>query len=369
MANENRAQVRTVRFQPTDLGEVPHVDAFLARLGLGPFDPTTVTSATGRNNNWSGTTSNGTQVFVKQLHEGDSEDRMRRSRVAGDAFADAGSTPRLLGTDDDHFLLAFDHIGDATSADVLAAEGEFDDPLAGRLGATVAAFHSLDAAGFDTSPHPLPPVAGLKALSYRHYTEAVSAELAMWRLLQGDQALIEALVKLRDDDNESVPARGPIHADMRLDQFLLTDGGALYLTDFEEARVGDPARDIGAFAGEFLFHAAATIPVTLADASPLGHTATHEEIVATGVAELEQRSPLVKAFVHAYLDAAPARITDDPGLLVRAASYAGWHMMDRMISMSVHASRLSPITKAAAGIGRTVLLSPASFTSSLGLEA
>jgi aminoglycoside phosphotransferase (APT) family kinase protein len=110
------------------------------------------------------------------------------------------------------------------------------------------------------------------------------------------------------------------------DQFLLADD-RLHITDFEEARIGDPARDIGAFAGEWLFLAATGIP------------------------------------------AEPAVVAGDDQLAVRAAAYARWHMLDRMIAASENVARLSPVNKAAAGIGRTLLLSPADFIGSLGLEA
>lgn len=367
MVTSIRAQAREPRFQPVDLADVPYVDALLTRLKLGPFDSATVTSVSGRNDNWIGTTGSGTQVFVKQLHEGDRPARMTRTEAVCTAAGDRLDTPRLLGTDPDHALLVFEYVPDATSGADLATDDGFDDTVCDRAGDAVAAIHGLSPEGFDTSEHPLPPVESLAAIPLRYYTQASAAELAMWRLLHTDEALIHALRALRAADTAQTSLRCPIHGDVRLDQFLLA-GGTLYVTDFEESRIGDPARDIGAFAGEWLYQAVTAIPISLADASPIGHTATHEEIIATGVGEIAQRSPKVRRFFQAYLQAAPARIADDEGLAVRSASYAGWHMMDRMLASAVYSNRLSPITRAAAGIGRTTLLSPADFTSSLGLE-
>ncbi len=43
---------------------------------------------------------------------------------------------------------------------------------------------------------------------------------------------------------------------MRLDQFLLTDTAFYVPTTGEEFRLGDPARDVGAYVGEWLPHRA-----------------------------------------------------------------------------------------------------------------
>ena len=358
---------RPPRFQPVDLVSVPHVDELLSRLGLGPFDPATVSSPRGRNDNWAGTTANGTQVFVKRLNGGLREERFSRTETVWKAGRGRLDTPVLLGSDPRHALLVFAYLDAGETGAELAADGLFDEALCARAGAAVAALHRLDGTGFDTSPHPLPPVSLLDALPFVRYTQASGAELAMWRLLHGDEPVLEALRALVSQDTEAITARGPIHGDMRLDQFLLADG-TLYLTDFEESRIGDPARDVGAFAGEWLFQAVSGIPAKLADASPLGHTPSHDEIIATGAAEVERHAPLVRSFFRAYLEGAPSPAADDPRLAERAAAYAGWHMLDRMLAAAEGAVRLSPISKAAAGIGRTVLLSPAEFTSSLGLE-
>jgi aminoglycoside phosphotransferase (APT) family kinase protein len=359
---------RPSRFQPVSLANVPHVNALLTRLGLGPFDPSTVTSPRGRNDNWAGTTAGGTAVFVKQFTDGRRTERMRRTEAVWEAGRERLDTPRLIGADPDHALLVFEYVADAASGAELAADATFDEALCARAGSAVAALHNLDGSSLDAADHPLPPIPLLKALPLERYAQASAAELAMWRLLHGDKPLIEALEALRASDTHDVAARGPIHGDLRLDQFMVAKD-TLYVTDFEEARIGDPARDLGAFAGEWLFHAVAGIPAKLADASPIGHTPSHDEIIATGASEIEQHAPLVRAFYGAYLHSAPTRATEDKDLAARAAAYAGWHMLDRMLAAAQSTARLSAINKAAAGIGRTVLLSPAEFTSSLGLEA
>ncbi|MBT2446170.1 class IV lanthionine synthetase subunit LxmK [Streptomyces sp. ISL-43] len=368
METGSRVRGGAVQLTPVDLDGVPEVDSLLARLGVGILDRATVQANPGRNDNWSGKTADGTDVFVKRINGPDREARLERTTAFCAAAGDRVATPRLLGSDPENGLLVFARLLESRSGAELAADDAFDEVLAEQAAVAVAAVHGLDPAGFDTAPHPLPPTGNLDAVPYAFFTGATAAELATWRLMHGDPQLAEALRRLRRADDESVPSRCPIHGDMRLDQFLLA-GGRLYLTDFEEARIGDPARDLGAFAGEWLFQAALRIPVTLAESSPIGHTPTHEEIIATGVGEIEQRSPIVRRFYAAYLEHAPRSVRDDGELSARAAAYAGWHMMDRMLATASSSTRLSPVSKAAAGIGRTVLLSPAEFTSSLGLEA
>ncbi|WP_431954626.1 class V lanthionine synthetase subunit LxmK [Actinacidiphila sp. bgisy167] len=372
MAKSIGIRERAPRFQPVDLAGVPHVNALLSRLNLGTFDPHTVTSPRGRNDNWAGTTENGAHVFVKQF--GTATDttrsaRMHRTQLVWEAGRDRLATPEVLGCDVDNGLVAFAYLEDAENGAELLADDAFDETLAEQAGALVARLHGLDPTGFDTDEHPLPPLGLLAALPLQRYANASFAELEMWRLLHADTALIEALHTLRAADRAgTAAARCPVHGDLRVDQFLRA-GDRLFLTDFEETRLGDPARDVGAFAGEWLYQAATRIPGALAEASPVGHTVTHEEIVSTGAVEVERCAPLVRAFYRAYLAAAPEAVRADTALASRAAAYAGWHMLDRMLAAAQSSARLSPINKAAAGIGRTVLLSPAEFTTTLGLEA
>ncbi|PRY11500.1 class V lanthionine synthetase subunit LxmK [Kineococcus rhizosphaerae] len=354
-----------VQYRSTELETVPAVDRLLRGLGLGGFEEDSVTSVLGRNDNWSGRTDRGRRVFVKRLLDADRDRRLERSlhveRHAGSGLR----TPRLLGADPAEALAAFEFLPDARTGAELALDEEMTDERCREAGALVAVLHSLPVGGFDDSPHPLPPVQGLEALSLAHWTVASQAELQMWGLLQRDAELVTALHALRSREPAG-PGRTPVHGDLRLDQFLLS-GDRLHLSDFEETRAGDPARDLGAFAGEWLFLAAAAIPVTLAGDLPLGRAADHAQVVATGTREVAARRPRVAAFCRGYLDVRP-RALEDAGLLERATAFAGWHMLDRMLAAAAKANRLSPVTRAAAGIGRGLLISPAEFTSTLGLD-
>jgi aminoglycoside phosphotransferase (APT) family kinase protein len=370
--HENNTEKASERFEylPLSLDRVPEVNALLDKLGLGSFEPGTVSSFVGRNDNWSGTTTTGAGVFVKQL--GDSTAQQNFQRMT--AFEQLASvrpsprlrTPALLGADADHHLVVFELLPDVTTGAELAADA-FDEALCQQAARAIATIHQLPAAqaDLDTSPHPLPPLGGLQGLSLDYYIERSFAEIETWHLLQNDPPVIDALHRLRRD--EDAAERRPIHADVRLDQFLI-GGTQLYMTDFEEFRLGDPARDIGGFIGEWLFRAIHGIPKSINGSTDFGHTATHDEILAHGVTELARLRPLMAAFWNSYLRATKTPAHTSADLAVRSAAFAGWHMIDRMIAHAVSSVRLSPVHRASAGIGRTILLSPADFTATLGLE-
>jgi aminoglycoside phosphotransferase (APT) family kinase protein len=357
---------KPVAYRPADISEIPAVDALLSSLDVGALRRETVRSVTGRNDNWIGTTERDRRVFVKRIAEGDWQDRLQRSahvaRVAGDRVP----MPTVLGVDEASALIALEFLPDAETIIDLALRGEFTEELAAEAGRQLAELHQLPPDGFDSSVHPLPPTEALTALPMRYWVQASSAELEMWRILQGDAELVAALHELRANDERHTD-RTPIHGDLRLDQFLLSQG-SMYLSDFEESRLGDPARDVGAFAGEWLFLAASALPTSLAASLPIGQSASHPQIVATGVHEIEQRAPFVRAFLAAYRRHRPAASADE-SLVLRATAYAGWHMLDRMLAGAARANRLSAVNKAAAGIGRTLLLAPADFGPNLGLDA
>lgn len=356
---------KTIGYRPTDLDDVPAVDRLLVQLGVGTLLRESVTSVQGRNSNWCGTTERNEQVFVKQIGPLDRELALRRTEQLARAGAGKVSMPVLLGVDAEEGLVVSRLIERAVNGLQLANDGEFDVDRSHAAGESIAKLHNLDPDGFDTTAHPLPPMRAFDGLRLAHYIEASSAELQMWGMLHNDRELIDAIRRLRAcDDRDDIP-RVPIHGDLRLDQFLVADD-TLYLSDFEECRLGDAARDVGAFAGEWLYLALSLLPQSLAGSLAVGQVATHQQIVATGLAEIERRAPFVRAFHTAYAAHRPTTAADED-FVARCASYAGWHMLDRMLASAGHTSRLSPINKAAAGVGRMLLLAPADFASTIGL--
>ncbi|MDC0767576.1 class V lanthionine synthetase subunit LxmK [Streptomyces sp. HD] len=366
------------RYRPTELETVPAVNTLLERLGLGRLDAAAVTAFGGRNDNWAGPTTTGEQVFVKTvalLPDGDCPELQRAlsfEELAQRRLAPGSPlrSPGLLGADRAAGVTVHRLVPGARSGAELALDGDFDDELCRAAGRAVGALHGLGPAeDVDTGEAPLPPLAWLKALPWSAVQARSMAQIAAWQLVQDDTEVVAALHRLRDLE-QTVP-HAPTHCDLRFDQFIRAEEGTgdLYLCDWEEFRLADPARDVGAFAGEWLFHATYSVfaPTGEGTQRPESDTAgfglSHQEIVTRGSASLRRHLPRIGAFWQGYLESR----TPDAGLPERAAAYAGWHMFDRLIATAESHATLNPVARAAAGIGRTVLLDPAAAARTLGL--
>ncbi|MFF7726001.1 class V lanthionine synthetase subunit LxmK [Streptomyces sp. NPDC008001] len=390
MTTTTAEQPTLQRFQPTDLDAAPEVNALLERLGLGRLGREGLASFGGRNDNWAGRTTGGRQVFVKtvarsaeggspQLDRALAFEHLARLLPAGSPLR----TPAHLGSDRTAAVGVYELLPGARSGSELALDDEFDDDLCREAGRAIGALHALPAgdttgnaegSGFgedgpaiDTEEAPLPPMPWLEALPWSTVQERSMGQIAAWRLVQDDAQVIAALHALRAA--ERAAPHTPVHCDLRFDQFLRHDG-KLYLCDWEEFRLADPARDVGAFAGEWLFHATYAVfaPGAGEDAPAAGFGLDHAEIIERGAASLRRHTPRIAAFWQGYLDqlALEGR-TPGPGLAERAAGFAGWHMFDRLLATAELHATLNPVARAAAGIGRTLLLNPSGSVTTIGL--
>ncbi|MFE6020767.1 class V lanthionine synthetase subunit LxmK [Streptomyces sp. NPDC056441] len=364
-----------------DLGGAPEVERLLNTLGQGRYDRSTVVALPGRNDTWAGRTTTGAEVFVKRLAGPPEHVRARMARAL--AFEDLPPTatdgrlrgPHLLGHDPQHGLLAFEYISGARSGTVLATPGAPDAPEAARrLGTALGLLHGLSA---DTDPggrRPLerelpllPSPVLLDALPLALYERSSAGELQAWRLMQTDNALAPAVTALLAAER-AAPAV-PIHGDFRLDQVLLVDGEPSVLAaDWEEFRLGDAARDVGGFAGEFLHRTVLETGTPEGDdsrAQLADAVLTRDEVLQRGAIALAGLRPVVRAFWQEYLRARPDA---DPSLGRRAAAFAGWHALDRLLAGAARRNRLLGVEKAAAGVGRSVLLDPDRYAPAIGLE-
>ncbi|WP_158708970.1 class V lanthionine synthetase subunit LxmK [Streptomyces sp. NRRL S-920] len=349
------------------LSAVPEVARVLRRLGLGCLPAGAVESFAGRNDNWAGTTSTGAAVFVKQVADRDPARPGFHRAVSFERFIARTPVPGLLaprcvGWDEPSGLQVFAWLRGTRSGAELIADRAFAEVHAHQVGRAIGALHGAgfdERDGIDRTPPPLPSVELLRALPLRHFLEATAAELAFWQLLQPDRQLVDALAALREAEAAAEPR--PVHGDLRLDQ-LLVDGDAVFVTDWEEFRLGDPARDVGGFVGDWLSYAVRGITaVDDADTTAL----SDHDIIARGTAELTRVRSLLRSFWAGYRQARPVR---DPQLELRATAFAGWHMFDRLLATSQRSPRLSAVQRAGAGVGRNAVLAPQRFAGVLGLD-
>lgn len=349
------------------LDRAPQVREILDRLGYGKL--LDAVSYRGRNTNWAGRTTNGPAVFVKRFDGEEKNARLRLRRVAAaNAVLDASQqadvrVPRLLGVDEDARIAVFARVSNAVSAHELAFEDRFTVEDAVKIGAIVGTVHALSVpneSDVDGTEFPMPQLDCFSRLTLEQFIAATAGTLDVWGMLHGDQELASGISRLRAW--EANAPRRPCHGDFRLDQLLWADGG-WYVTDWEDFRWGDPARDIGCFAGEWLHRAVLDIRAAEPDEID-SDSLSHEDILHRGVESIMKYRPFFTAFWRAYNNAAPHV---DEQLAIRATAFAGWHLLDRVLAEAQRRGQISVYSRAVAGVGRSAVLTPERFTTVLGL--
>ena len=363
VVEQSRESTRAVAAVP--LETAPEVVQALTELSFEPAPDGDVVGFVGRNDNWRLTVSDGRTVFVKRLTGPAAETSVRLDRAVAFAALVSAAPPRhwhapaLLGSDADTRLLVFEEVPDSVSAGEQA--DDLEAGVARRIGRAVGELHSMATALPPTPAPPAPRLANrLAALTLEQYAQCSGAELEVWALVQHDKQLNRALAALAEQSRAAPQV--PSHRDLRLDQILLA-GDRIHLIDWEEYGSADPAVDVGSFVGEWLYRAASAM---FADAGEQdGASAdTHAQLVQRGARELEVVRPLVMAFWSGYRQQRAA----DEGLAARAASYAGWHLFDRVLARSRQSSHLGALERGIAGIGRNALIGGSAFVETIGLE-
>lgn len=303
-----------------------------------------------------------TTVFVKRFAGRSADARFRRSR----SFAEAGVRPaapfdtaRVLGHDEERLTMAFECIPSAADFGEAIRERRVataDIQVAAR---SVAALHSADVAdpsALDISLPDLPPADGA-ALPLEAAEEATLGELEMWRLLQRDVALLHQVQEL----TKTNPTPAPIHGDLRGDQMVIR-GDEGWIIDWEELRWGDPARDIGSLCGELLYHNLLTLALERPGSNKPFDDAF---IIEQGTEAVRLASKQLTAFGCAY--ESNGSTPHDPEFWTRSTRYIGWHLFDRAFASATYYGRLGAWDKAIAGIGRNLVMEPASHMTTIGL--
>ncbi|WP_446664895.1 class V lanthionine synthetase subunit LxmK [Flexivirga sp. B27] len=351
-------------FVAVNVQDISAITDRVAHIVGCPVSEDEVRGFVGRNDNLLMSLSDGRQVLVKRLlGPADSIRQRLESTIAFEEGHARGAelsfrTPHFYGSDDELALLVYEYLPESLTVQEILSRGWLDEDHAGDLGRMVADIHRLQTAR--DAAHPARSANSFYALSVEDFANCSGAETEAWSLLQHDRRVVEAMKSLRTMSEEA--PRRPVHADLRLDQFVLKDD-VTYLVDWEEFRLGDPAIDVGTVIGEFLHFGAAGLFKDLDVDPSLAPGAAHEALMAQGASHLAEVEPLVTAFWRAYRDTAEP----DADLAVRATAYAGWHFFDRLLSGALHGAMLSAADRGLAGIGRGALIDPEHFVPSLGL--
>lgn len=339
------------------------VGAVLPRLGRDVDEVEEAHPHLGRNISGRLTFADGEQVFVKRISGLGAAERYARSVSFHDAVDHPTlpdtSTPRLLARDEEALILAFEVVEGEKGIGAQIRDDELDDAGLVRLGRCVAGLHSLpvrDATVTDTS-HPFFPPHGPNAITAQMYYGSTMGQLEMWRLIQGDQSLREACDELVHADAPKVP----VHGDFRGDQVLFA-GDTMWILDWEDFRLEDGARDVGALMGDVFYHRMRTFMGSFAGGLPAA--IDERAIVARGAEALEAAAPRARMVWDAYRT---ARGDLDPGFVHRSIQFFGWHLFDRGLAAGTYYGRLSAVDRALAGIGREAILGGEAYAGALGM--
>lgn len=342
-------------------------DQLLQNHSYFPVASTSPSAFVGRNSTWIITLTTEEKIFAKELKAEASGPMAFKRSTDFAAFAStqpdhAPASPSLLASDPDSALLLFEYCSGTSLAQLLVEE-RIPENFSEIVGRSLALLHTGDPSGLEPVHHPSPPVEMLSlGVPQTRYIDFTLAEIKLWSELQKDQELVEAAAQLRAD--EITHQQAPVHADLRLDQFHYHND-ELQLLDWEEFGLGDPARDLGTLAGEWIYRAVLDTVTTRANASaPPMHFS--EETATERIAE--RMATLLPNIEHMWRAYTRTIGTTDTELRHRATAHLGWHLIDRTISRAQSVSRLPGIERAAAGIGRKALLAPTRYADALGFS-
>ncbi|WP_306370079.1 class V lanthionine synthetase subunit LxmK [Nocardiopsis sp. CC223A] len=346
------------------------VDRILLDAGLGELDRHAYVSLQGRNDVWAAPTTSEQWVLVKRMLGQPDEvaTRMRRvldfERLASGSWPLALRTPPMVGHDASLALVIYEYQPDGVNGGQIMAEDAFPQHLARKMGASLAQLHELDSAAvgsLDDSRPILPSPELLEGIPDSMFESLSINQMEVWRILQGDAGLREGVSRLLEQ--ERLAPRVPAHCDVRMDQFLVVDDEVI-LTDWEEFRLADAARDVGSFIGEWMYRAILDIVTVRGDAEDAEFELDERTILTRGVEKILRLQPVISAFWDEYMR---QRTDSAVELTDRALAFAGWHMIDRLLAGAAVRSRISGVERAAAGVGRRLLISPGKYVRAMGM--
>jgi hypothetical protein len=347
------------------------VQLALEDMGLGRLSHEGLDARAGRNPNWVGTTTSGRRVFVKLIRGLGAGDRIRREAAMHALLERVGperriATTHLLGVDATRGVFVFDALEGVTTMVRHLIDWDAQPVTYEALGRAVAAVHALPvreatAAGIREEPFGEPNRQFAVAIPEQAYAMLSYGMLDFYRLVQRDVALREPIDLIHAGGRD----RAVIHGDLRGDQVVrFPDAPQQPLVlDFEDVRIGDPARDVGALVGEVLRAVIITTSTSDEEGQPLRPAAAPiERIVAAALERMADGAPLLRALRVGYGDIARW----SPDFPERVLRVAGWHLFDRALATAQHSVAISVRDKAGAGIGRRLLLEPSRFAAALG---
>jgi len=250
--------------------------------------------------------------------------------------------PRVLEGAQDGSFIAFERLTGASPLhELFASRPQTRVELARAAGATLARLHRAPLPrGLPAAPIPFPSLAPPRV---EQLAEIPGGWPVFVSSVIADQRCRDALRWLREA-GAAAPAAF-VHGDVKLDNLMAPDGApAVWLVDWEHGGSGDPAWDIGALAGDYLF---------LAIGQMAAGSQRHQPwTVPAGAVTLREAAQCAGAALAAYADAGgPAR---DEAL----AGYAGIYLLQRAQAFIERRGRFSARPLLYVHVARRLLTAP-----------
>jgi len=259
--------------------------------------------------------------------------------------------PRLRVTGRDAVIVVEMTRGSQNLREYHERSGGVPRSIAASLGSAVAAIHThVGAAGVESSsPHGL----ALHRPDLAVFRHASQGCLEVARIITQSPSLAAAIDQLR----EGWTASAFIHADLRLDNCIVTPpAGAgrrhgMQLVDWELARWGDPAWDVGSVFAEFL-------AIWIASA-PLSERTPPESFLQFALHPLDAMWPALRAFWQAYCRGTHRTDEANRAFLEHALRFTGARLVQRAFESVQSATTATPLAVLMLQLADNIMARPA----------
>ncbi len=296
-------------------------------------------------------TSDGTALVAKQASDAAGSQRLALEaavcrRLRG-VKVDRPFLPRHVTYHDRQGLLVMDYVDGESLADIVDRRIRDGRAAAATLGRTLARVHQFPLKETEGYLDAEPPAAlCIHRPDLGWYSRSSEASLRMRASIQHDRELARSLDVLR----ETWTATTIIHADLKLEHVLVSHPSRITIIDWEAAKRGDSAWDIGTVFAGYLLRWLRSIPIRS------GHEIA--EMIDQATIPLQRIQPSLIAFWQGYmLEAAlDGRLRRD--LLIKATCSAAAMLLQREDEF-LQAAHASPArTAMILSVSRNMLLHP-----------
>ena len=347
--------------RPASIASKPGLDEYLGRRGVHRLAGAPPSIQVGKNITATVTLDDGRRLFLKQGRNRGARDegallneglfhlcaQERQLDKTGDSLA------RCRYHDREADILVFDMLPDTESlAERLERSGELSPATSRDIGSALGTVHAGtadDAREVTTLGDADSLVPDVLALTPAAYARLSGGEIELTRLIQGDRPLTDALAALA----RTWQRRCVIHGDLRTENILVpkSANAPATLVDWELARHGDPAGDLGSMMGD-----AVRVCVDAVEPSEeaIGHW------TRPAVALLDRLRPALRSMWSGYLSTAGQLLHGRPALPILSVAHAGVFLLHRIAAGGQAYGFLTPRELMYAGVARRLILDPAS---------